>query len=178
MGDYRGKIPVWVVFLLLANILLAMGLEVLLLYRTPLPLTQEALAEADSRFDGAVLSESRQRGYLHCALAETANGDIFLIPVRSHGVFFGRGKLLKKQIVAVSPEGETSVDVKVGIHTATITLSDTPEDWTEPVGSAPLYLFIDHSPSAGGSAMAVLYLALGLAMTLLELFVLRLLKGH
>lgn len=175
---YRSKIPVGWVLLLLANILLVMALEVLLLYQAPVPLSAEDLSKADPRFDGAVLSQSQKQGYLHCALAETPDGQVYLVPVRVHGIVFTRGRILNKQIVAVADNADTTVNVKVGIHTSTLSVSPEPPPWLEDPAPEDLYLTIVHSSSAAGSSMAVLYLLMGGILTFLELAVVQLLKGN
>ena len=175
---FRSKLPVGWELLFLANLLLVMALEVLILYRIPLPLTADALAEADSRFSGATLSQFQQRGYLHCALAETTDGDVYLIPVRAHSLAYNRGRLLDKQIVPVTKDADTSVNVKIGIYTSTLTVSPKPPLWLEEAPQEDLYLTIDHSSSASGSSMAVLYMVIGAVLTFLELAVVQLIKGH
>lgn len=174
---YRSKLPVSWVLLFLANLLLVISLEVLLLYRTPLPLTQDALSETDSRFAGAVLFQPQQRGYLHCALAETSDGDVYLIPARAHGLAFNRGRILKKQIVPVAKNTDTSVNVKIGVYTSTLTISPEPPSWMADAEPARLYVSIDHSSSANGSSIAVIYMVIGAVLTFLELAVIQLIKG-
>ena len=68
--------------------------------------------------------------------------------------------------------------MKIGIYTSTLSVSPTPPRWLEDPPQEALYLSIDHSSAASGSSMAMQYLVLGAAMTLLELFVLRLIKGN
>lgn len=174
---YRSKLPVGWVLLFLSNLLLVIALEVLLLYRTPLPLTADALAEADSRFSGAVLSQNQQRGYLHCTLAETTDGDVYLIAVRAHGLAYNRGRLLDKQITPITKDADTSVNVKIGSYTSTLTVSPNPPSWLEDPDPAELYLSIEHSSGASGSSMAVLYMVIGAVLTFLELAVIQLIKG-
>lgn len=177
MRNYSSRLPVWVVLLFIGNLLLVIILEMLLLYPTPLPLTEAALAEADARFSGAALTQSQHRGYLHCALAETSDGDVYLIPVRAHGLVFNRGRILDKQIVPVAADADTTINVKVGIYTSTLTASPIPPPWLEDAPPEELYLTIDHSSSASGSSMAVLYIAIGAVLTFLELALLQLIKG-
>lgn len=177
MRNYPYKLPIWLILLFLANILLVMAMEVLLLYRTPLPLTADALAESDSRFAGAVLSQNQQRGYLHCALAETSEGNVYLIPIRAHSLAYNRGRILKKQIVPVANDSDTSVNVKIGIYTSTLTVSPEPPPWMEDAAPAHLYMSIDHSSSASGSSVAVLYMVISAVLTFLELAVVQLVKG-
>lgn len=177
MRNYPYKLPIWLILLFVANILLVMALEVLLLYRTPLPLTADALADADSRFAGAALSQNQQRGYLHCTLAETTDGDVYLIAVRAHGLAYNRGRLLDKQITPITKDADTTVNVKVGIYTSTLTTSPSPPTWLEDIPEEDLYLIIDHSSSASGSSIGVLYLAIGAVLTFLELAVIQLIKG-
>ena len=177
-NHYLSKIPVGWILLFIGNILLVMAMEVLLLYTAPLPLTAEDLAKSDSRFEEAVLTQTQQRGYLTAALAQTPDGNVYLIPVRRHGIVYSRGQVLKKQILPVEKNTDSTVNVKIGVYTSTLSVSPEPPVWLEDPEPAELYLSIEHSSGASGSSMAVLYMVIGAVLTFLELALIQLIKGN
>ena len=175
---YRSKIPVKLVLLFLANLLLVIALEILLLYKAPVPLTPDALAAFDPAYENCTILQEHQRGHLWCYLVETEAGETRLIPMKAHGLVFTRGRIYEDQIVTI-PENvqETTYNMKIGIHTSTVTVSSEPLPWMEPQESQDLYMGISYAASSNASETGVLYFILGAVLTFLELAVIQLIKG-
>lgn len=176
---YRSKLPVKLVLLFLANLLLVAALEILLLYRVPVPLTGDSLAEFDNVYEHCTILQEHQKGHLRCYLVQTETGEIHLIPVKSNGLIFTRGKLYEDQIVTI-PEDipETTYDIKIGIRTSTVTISPEPLPWMEAQAPQTLYIGISYASHGSAQETAVLYFVLGAVLTFLELAVVQLIKGH
>lgn len=176
---YRSKIPVKPVLLFLANILLVMALEVLLLYRAPVPLTSETLAEFDPAYKNCTIMQEHQRGHLWCYLVRTEAGETHLIPMTAHGLAFGRGRIYEDQIILI-PESitETTYNIKIGIHTSTVTVSPEPIPYMDTQEPSELYIAISYASVGNASETGVLYFILGAVLTFLELAVIQLVKGH
>ena len=176
---YRTKLPVAAVLLFFANLLLVMALEILILYRAPVPLTVDALAEFDPVYENCTIVQEHQRGHLRCYLVRTKTGEFRLIPTKAHGLAFVRGKLLEDQIFSL-PEDvqEATHNIKVGIRTSTVTVSPEPLPWMEAQVPQSLYIGISYASLGSAQESAVLYFVLGAVLTFLELAVIQLIKGH
>lgn len=162
----RSKLPVSLVLLFLLNLLVVIALEILLLYPAPFPVTPEALAEFDSRYAGCTITQEAEQGGLYCCLAETADGEIHMIPARSHGLAYNRAKLLKKYITVI-PEGqETTIPIRIGVHTSNVTVS------AEPLSS----IAIDYYGSTNICTAATLYMVIAAVLEGLELALFHLLR--
>ena len=176
---YRSKIPVKLVLLFLANLLLVMALEILLMYKAPVPLTEDALAEFDPAYKNCTILQEHQRGHLRCCLAETDAGEIHLIPMKAHALAFVRGRIFRDQIVSIPEDPqETTYNIKIGIHTSTVTVSPKPLPWMDDPSPQELYMGISYASLGNAQETAVIYFVLGAVLTFLELAVIRLIKGH
>lgn len=176
---YRAKLPVKAVLLFFANLLLVMALEILIMYRAPVPLTVDALADFDPVYKNCTIVQEHQRGHLRCYLVRTGAGELRLIPMKAHGLAFVRGKILKDQIIPIPEDTqETTYDIKVGIRTSTVTVSPEPLPWMEEQTPQALYMGISYASLGSAQETAVLYFVLGAVLTFLELAVIQLIKGH
>lgn len=176
---YRSKIPVKLVLLFLANLFLVGALEVLLLYRSPVPLTAEALSEFDSTYEHCTISQAHQRGHLWCYLVKTEAGETHLVPMKAHGLVFTRGRVYRDQIVTIPVDlQEDTYNIKIGIHTSTVTVSRTPIPYMDTQEPAELYMAISYASLGNAQETAVLYFLLGAVLTFLELAVIQLIKGN
>lgn len=171
---YRSRIPLPLVLLFLVNIFIVCALEILLLYRAPLPLTAETLAEFDDSYENCSILQTHQRGHLYCLLAETESGEIRLIPVKAHSILFTRGRIYEKQIVTI-PEDvqETAYEIRIGLRTATVTVSPEPLPYTETQEPSELYMAISYS---GSMDAATFYMIVGAALEAAELALWHILK--
>lgn len=176
---YRSKIPVRMVLLFFANILLVGALEVLLIYKSPVPLTAEALSKFDSSYENCTILQEHQRGHLWCYLVETETGETRLVPMKAHGLVFTRGRIFRDQIVTI-PEDvqETTYNIKIGIRTSTVTVSPEPLPYMETQEPSDLYMRIEYAAASNASQISVLYTVIGAVLTFLELAVIHLIKGH
>lgn len=164
------KTPLPLVFGTLINIVLIVLFEILLLYRAPLPPTEQLLAKADSRYEGcrviSNVNSDMNRG-VRFYLVKTAEGETDLIPLKQHSFFPSRTRLSSGKILQnLDLETESSHQVLFGIEIYTVIISD----------GAVSVMF-----SSGGSFQQTAltkYLVLGFVLTLLEQWVIEKLRGN
>lgn len=172
---YMSKVPPKLILLFLVNLILIIGLEVLLIYRYPAKLDTQTLASFDDSYEDCTILQAHQRGYLWCYLVQTQEGEIRLIPVRTHSIFFNRGRIYDDQIVTISEDiQETVFPVKLGLHTSTVTVSSEP--MPNMLTQEPSDLYMAISSAASGDA-ATVYMLLAAVLELAELFVIYKIKG-
>lgn len=163
------KTPLPLVFGTLVNIVLIVLFEILLLYRAPLPPTEQLLAKADHRYEGCrVISNvnmDESRG-VRFYLVKTAEGETDLVPLKQHSFFPSRTRLSSRKILQnLDLETESTTQVPFGIEIYTVFISD----------GAVRVMF-----SAGGSFQQTAltkYLVLGFVLTILDLAVWEKLRG-
>ena len=159
-----------VVFLL--NLALIFALELLLLYRTPLPLTQAALAERDPAYADAVIVNSTQNSSVSWYLVETGDGALHLLPFQRNQINQNRGRLRSKQIVTIEADtAYTEVQTKVGIGATTVTVGTEVEPWADEVQEHPLKMRSKYAASGGGGSAKytfTLFMFLALGMSIVE----------
>lgn len=96
------KTPISFVLALLANILLIVVFEILVMYRFPSPPTEALLRQFDSRYEGCRvyadtnLTADRDVRFF---LVETQDGQKDLIPLRQHDFFPSRTRLQPGKII-------------------------------------------------------------------------------
>lgn len=165
---YRSKIPVSLVLLYLLNLLVVIALELLVLYPVPVPLTEQALAEYDRRYEGSTILYTADRGKLSCHLVETADGELLMVPTHSHSLTYKRAKVLRKYIVSIPEDEEITVPVKVGLHTSNVTVG------TEAL-TGNRCITIDYYGSSIRNA-TTLYMVIAAALEAMELAIFHLIR--
>lgn len=157
-----------VVFLL--NLALIFALELLLLYRTPLPLTQAALAERDPAYADAVIVNSTQNSTVSWYLVETGDGELHLLPFQRNQINQNRGRLRANQIVTIEADtAYTEVQTKVGIGATTVTIGTEVEPWADEVQEHPLKMRSKYAGMiSSGKYTFTFFILLALAMSILE----------
>ena len=157
-----------VVFLL--NLALIFALELLLFYRTPLPLTQAALAEKDPAYADAVIVNSTQNSSVSWYLVETGDGALHLLPFQRNQINPNRGRLRTNQIVTIEADtAYTEVQTKVGIGATTVTIGTEVEPWADEVQEHPLKMRSKYAGmNSSGKYTFTFFILLALAMSILE----------
>ena len=171
---WSAKVPVALAVIYALNLLLVIALEIMMLYPSSLPLTPDSLADFDSSYENCQILMEAQQSKLYCCLAETAEGEIHLVPLREHGFASSRGRILKKHITVINKDTESIIPVKIGVHTSQITVSPEPPPYMEPEMPAELYISIDYFGGTSGT----LYMVLAGILAVLELGLWELLKQN
>jgi len=164
------KTPISFVLMLLANIVLIVVFEILVLYRFPAQLSAEMLAKTDSRYEGCHIytdvNFSQDRG-VHFFLVETGDGQNDLIPLRQHDFFPSRTRLLERSSIRDLDLGQdSSRQLLVGTNLFRITITNGQVHAMKTAG--------------GGFQQAALakYLGLGAVLAFLELLIWEKLRGN
>lgn len=157
-----------VVFLL--NLALIFALELLLLYRTPLPLTQATLAERDPAYADAVIVNSTQNSTVSWYLVETGDGTLHLLPFQRNQINQNRGRLRTNQIVTIEADtAYTEVQTKVGIGSTTVTIGTEVEPWADEVQEHPLKMRSKYAGmNSSGKYTVTFFIFLAVALSILE----------
>lgn len=149
----RARLPLYYPLVFVLNMILVVALEVLLLYRTPLPLTVDTLAARDPSYSDAAFQNNTECATIIWYLVETPTGDIQLVPVRKHILFQDRGKLLDNQITVIPADTvHMEVTTRAGIGGATVMIGSEVEPWGDEVSDYPLQMRSKYSRNATGSA--------------------------
>lgn len=149
----RARLPLYYPLVFVLNMILVVALEVLLLYRTPLPMTVDTLASEDPSYAGSTLPNSTECATIRWYLAQTQTGEIHLVPVRKHILFQGRGKLLDDQITVIPTDtAHIEVSTRAGIGGATVMIGSEVEPWGDEISDYPLQMRSKYSRNATGSA--------------------------
>lgn len=170
---WGAKVPLALAITFVINLLLVIGMECLLLYKCPLPLTADTLADFDSSYENCRILDTFQQGKLHCCLVETDSGQIHMIPFQGHSLAASRSRILKKYITVVPEQEQITVPVRIGAHTSQIIVSPEPIPGSEFYTSG-LYVSIYYSQSNSGT----LYMVLAGILAVLELGFFQLLKQN
>ncbi|MBQ2854348.1 MAG: hypothetical protein IJE81_02620 [Oscillospiraceae bacterium] len=173
---WKAKVPVFLVLLFAINLLVVIALEILLFYPVSLPLTEEALAESDSRYESCTITRETERSGLHCFLVKTADGETHMIPLRSHGLAYSRAKLLKKYITHIPEDQEITIPVKIGVHTSHVLVTPEPLPYMEDQEPAELYIAIDYYGSTNLRTTTTLYMVIAAVLEGLELALFQLIR--
>lgn len=169
-----------VVFLL--NLALIMALEVLLLYRIPLPLTTETLAATNPACSNSVIRNSTESASVTWYLVESDDSTLQLVPLRKHILLQDRGRLLTNQITAIPADtAHMEITTRAGISGSTVMVGYDVEPWADEQSDYPLQMRSKYSRtylgSNGVSAVMGKYFLLALALSLLEYFLWNRIKG-
>ena len=169
---YMSKVPVKLVLLFLANLILIIALEVLLVYRYPSQLTEGNLASFDSTYEGSTIVSSEDVGRLHVYLVKTENGKLHLIPACAHGIVWGRSRIYRDQIAVIPADAEeTTVTVKTGLfHSSAVTV-------TQDENSGIYAADIRNGLVSSAKELSSGYLLVAVLLELTELFVIYKVKG-
>ena len=178
----RAPVPVYYGLVFLLNVALIIALELLLVYKHPVPLTQEVLARKDSTYqNGQIINSLDSSGALIWYLEETEAGEIHLVPIRRHTLFFGRCKILTDQIVVIPEDtAEMEVMTRAGLGGSTVLVGTEVEaTYDEAPEGEGLHL---HPKWFGGGATAGkyafgFYFLMGVALSFLEAFLWHKIKG-
>lgn len=168
-----------VVFLL--NILLILAVEVLLLYRLPLPLTEAILAEKLPDYPNASIQNSTESGTLCWYLVQTEAEELQLVPVRKHILFQNQGKLLTSQITPIPADtSHMEVTTRAGISGSTVMIGTEVEPWDGEQSEYPLQMRSKYASGNIGNAgryAASGYFLLGILLSILEYILWNKIKG-
>lgn len=175
----RAGIPFHYPLVFFVNIVLIIALELLLVYRQPLPLTQELLARELPVYEDAAILRETDRNLIEWYLVQTGEGEYHVVPVRRHAVFFDRGKICDDQIVTVPPDtGEMEITTRDGVVAFTVLAGRevSPAVGEEITGEMEIRpKWYGHS-NASAFTYGFYFLA-GLAMSLAEAFLWHKIKG-
>ncbi len=173
---WKAKVPVFLVLLFVVNLLVVMALEILLFYPAPFPLTAEALAEFDSRYEGCTITQEAEQGKLYCCLVETADSETHMIPAHGHSLAFKRAKILKKYITVIPKDQEVTIPVRIGVHTSNVSLSRSHIPYFENRESSDLYLSIDFYGGTNDRATTTIYMVIAAVLEGMELALFQLIR--
>lgn len=169
-----------VVFFL--NLALILALELLLLYRTPFPLTEESLVKQEPAYSGAVIQNTTQNSSVAWYLVETEERTLHLIPVQRNQILQDWCRIRTDQIVTI-PADTTEMDIqtKIGIGATTVSVGTEVEPWSDEVQEYPVKLRSKYGQYATRSYEKynfTLYALLALVLSILENVVWNKLKGQ
>lgn len=148
--------------------MVVIALELLLLYPVPVPLTEEALAQYDSDYEGCTILYTADRGKLSCHLVQTTDGELHMVPTHGHSLAYKRAKVLKKYIAAVPENEDITLPVKVGLHTSNVTIGTEAQ-------SGSRYFTIDYYGSSTQNT-TTLYMVIAAVLEAMELAVFHLIR--
>lgn len=163
------KTPISFVLGILINIVLVVAVEMLLFYRTPLPLDPADLSAMDPRYADCSISPEIQTtdGRVTYYQVKTQDGQTDLVPVRQHSFFFSRVIIYSGKIIAnIDLKEDQSFRQFFGLRINTISVSDG---------------HISVSYGGGASqiqAELIRYMLLGAALTFLEQFIWGRIRGN
>lgn len=95
------KTPLPIVIGLILNLILVIALEVLLVYKYPVPLDSTSLAQSDPNFNGCTISLDDSINQDRFLLAQRTDGRKYIVPYRTHPFFYNRCKIYGKEIKEV-----------------------------------------------------------------------------
>lgn len=128
-----------VVFLL--NLALIFAFQLFAFYRTPLPMTIDALAEKEPAYSNAAIVNSTENSTVSWYLVETETQELHLVPVQRNEIRQDRGRIRTNQIVKIPEDtAYTEVQTKVGIGATTVTVGTDVEPWADDVQDHPIKL--------------------------------------
>ena len=175
-SHWRSKLPVFLVALFLLNLVILLALELLLVYRLPAPLTEEALADWDVSYEGCTILDSDSRSHFRCYLVKTASGELRIVPAESHSLLPGRARILKNSVTAVAESEEPQeITLRIGIRSTVVNVSPIPMPDPEDK-SGDWYLTIFYHGAGSYQAKTMLYTLAAAVLEALELMLWELLK--
>lgn len=121
---WNSKIPVVYALLFVLNVALIVLFEILVLYTLPQDLTPEILAQENPAYENCRILSRERADIVTCYLVELENGDLELVTTRQHNFLYMRCRLLEKQTAPIPAQGQTTVQVKLGIHTVPVTVEN------------------------------------------------------
>lgn len=168
----RAGFPWYYPLVFFLNIALIIGLELLLVYKHPFPLTEEILSQQLPAYENAAIHRSTDKSFIGWYLVETENGEYHVIPVRRHALFFNRCKLCSDQIVVVPGDtAEMEITTKAGITASKVLVGRevSPQVGEEPTGDMelrPKWFGNNNAPTYTFG----FYFLMGLLLSFLEYF--------
>lgn len=167
---WASKVPLPLALLFVLNVFLVVVFQLLFFYRYPAQPDAAALAKYNSLYSDCTILNSDSISGLTASLVETDDGNIHLVVTKSHGVAYGRGRILYAEPLEMPDTAEQIVYVKNGIHTSEIVITNiVPGDQT---------VTIRYGYSDGFRSSAIWYIAIAAILEALELMVLHLIKGN
>lgn len=128
-----------VVFLL--NLALIFAIQLFAFYRTPLPMTVDALAKKVPAYSNAAIVNSTDNSTVAWYLVETPEQELHLIPVQQNQIRQDRGRIRTDQIVTIPADtAYMEVQTRVGIGATTVTVGTEVEPWADEVQDYPIRL--------------------------------------
>ena len=96
-----------------------------------------------------------------------------MIPASTHGIFFGRSRILNDQITVIPADAaETIVTLKLGIQSSTVTVTRQ-----EISGTSTYAVRIQSGQVSSVNELASYYMLIAALLELVELFIIYKLKG-
>ena len=117
----RAGFPWYYPLVFVLNIALIIALELMFVYKLPVPMTGKLISRELPEYENATLHRSLDQSLIGWYLMEMDTGEYHVVPVRRHSVFINRCKLCSDQIVVVPGDtAEMEVTTKAGINASTI----------------------------------------------------------
>lgn len=168
----RAGFPWYYPVIFFLNLALILALELVLIYRIPLPLTEAVLAEKDPAYADAVIVNSTQNASVSWYLVENGDGSLHLIPIQRNMIRQNRGRIRTNQIVTIPADTEyTEVQTKVGIGATTVTVGTDVKPWNDEVQEHPVKMRSKYASIGGAGSEKytfTLFIFLALALSILE----------
>lgn len=159
-----------VVFLL--NLALIIVLELLLFYRTSLPLTEEVLAKKDSAYASSTIVNATENYTMTWYLVQTESGELQIVPAQRHDILRDRCRLRLDQAVTIPADTAfMEVQTRHGISASTVTVGTEVEPWDHETQDHPIKLrskYAYNAMSNSGKYSFTLMIFLALALSILE----------
>lgn len=168
----RARLPWYYGVVVFLNLALILVLEMLLLYRTPLPLTEAVFAEQNPAYQGAVIRNTTQNSSVSWYLVETREKELHLIPVQRNEIRQDRGRIRMDQTVTIPADSVyLEVQTKAGIGSTTVMVGTDVEPWGDEPQDYPVKLRSKYSRYSMTNSMKytlTLYVFLALILSIGE----------
>ena len=159
------KTPLPLVLGLILNLILVVALEVLLVYKYPVPLDAAALAKADPGFENCTIQLDDSINQERFLLAQKTNGRKYIVPYRTHPFFFNRCKIYENEIKEADDRIGTQA-FRLGLRIYQVT-------------AYPDFLQVSSNGGYAGTQTTLMYyLCLSGFLALVELGILEKIKGE
>ena len=159
------KTPLPMVLGVILNLLLVIALEVLLVYRYPVPLTTAELAQVDPNFENYTVVPDDPINGAQFLRVRRSDGRQYIVPTRTHPIFFNRARVYHKEIKEVDDRTGTQA-FRLGLRVYQVT-------------AHPDYLLVQSNGNVSTQQTALTYyLCLSGLLTLAELWILEKIRGE
>lgn len=174
----RAGVPWHYPLVFLLNLTVILVLELLLVYKYPIPLTETILAERNPAYANAVIQNSTDSNTIIWYLVETEDKEIHLLPTLRHAVFHNHCRIYDDQTVIIPPDTtEMEVLTRHGISGTTVLVGTEvqPQEGEEPAEGA-LQMRPKYYNNTGKYTFGF-YFFMALAMSIVEFIIWNKIKG-